>query len=435
VDGGGVIDSAYLEAERRVHRAIEQLEPACAAHLQELVRIPSPIGREGDVQRVVASSMRDLGLAVDIFDIDPVRLAGAPGFNATARHYADRPCVVGVKAGAGGGRSLILNAHVDTAPVEDPSLWTFPPFSARIDDGKMYGRGAWDDKAGVAEILLVVEALSRAGVRLRGDLIVKSVVEDETTGNGSLACLERGYVADAAIIVDGTWPERFIVSHMGGIWFRIKLRGRPGHGASQGNNPADAVGPIVSALRRMVAGKNEGRDTRWGDTDRPAYLNIGRIDAGLWPGAIPNHCGIECLYGFAPPDTVDIARRDVTLTIDALAARPDWPLVDPPLVEFWGLEVSPLIGSAANGIVHLLRDAVHRLHDRPLIEHVVAGHCDLRHYTQNCWKPGIPACLYGPGGGRNAHAENEYFVIEHLGVVVRNLASTALAWCGFELAR
>src|SRR5262249_50067583 len=165
--------------------------------------------------------------------------------------YRNRPCVVGVLAGRGGGRSLILNAHIDTAPVDTPALWTRPPYSGAIDDGRLYGRGAWDDKAGCVECLLVVEALKTAGVSLAGDLIVKIVIEDEVTGNGTLACLARGHAADAAVIVDGTWPERFIVSHMGQLWFRVVVPGEPGP-ASRPANPVRSVPLIVDALQAMV---------------------------------------------------------------------------------------------------------------------------------------------------------------------------------------
>jgi acetylornithine deacetylase len=416
--------------ENRVHESVLALQAEYVQRLQELVRIPSPIGHEGDVQRVVTSAMRDLDLNPDVFDVDPVALAGMPGFNPTPREYHGRPCVVGVLKGAGGGRSLILNGHIDTAPVEDERTWVHPPYAADIEDGKLYGRGAWDDKAGVVECLLVAGALRRAGVQLKGDLILKSVVEDETTGNGTLACLARGYTADAAIIVDGTWPERFIVSHMGGVWFRITVGGGHGHGGSQRANPADAIGPIVTALRRLAANQNDGRDTRWGDADRPAYVNIGRVACGLWPGAIPRQCVIEGLYGFPPPVTSDGARRQVVDAMEALASGSDWPFADRTTVEFWGLDVSPVAGSPDNDIARMIVGTVDRLHGRPGLPHVVAGHCDVRHYTHNRWTHSIPACLYGPGGGRNAHADDEYFLLEHLPLVGRNLTSVVVEWCG-----
>lgn len=419
-----------IEAERRVHNAIADLEAAHRYFLQELVRIPSPIGEEALVQRVVAGRMKDLGLTVDAFDIDPQALARVPGFNQSPRDYKNRPNVVGVLKGSGGGRSLILNAHADTAPIENVSAWTKDPYGAVIEDGKLYGRGAWDDKAGIAEIILVTEALRRSGVTLRGDLIIKSVVEDETSGNGTLACIARGYTADAAIIVDGTWPERYIVSHLGQLWFRVRMRGRPAHAAVPGNNPVDAIGLVVSSLRDYVRRKNHGRDTWWGDADRPAFMNFGRVDAGVWPGAIPSFCTIDGSIGFPPPDTPDTIQAELQEVVDTLATRSDWPLDRPATVEFAGLAVPPLRGHADNGIAKILGETVARVHQGTLVEHVIAGYCDLRHYTSSGDRAPIPACLYGPGGGRFAHAEDEYFLIEHLAMVARNLASTALAWCG-----
>lgn len=423
-------DPRFVEAERGLHRAISDLEPVHVSFLQELVRIPSPIGHEAQVQRAVARRMHDAGLKVDEFDIDPQALATVPGFNASPRSYRNRPCVVGVVEGSGGGPSLILNAHADTAPVESVSAWTRDPFGGAIEDGKLFGRGAWDDKAGITEIMLVVESLRKAGIRLKGDLIVKIVVEDETSGNGTLACLARGYTGDAAIIVDGTWPERFIVSHLGQLWFRVRLRGRTGHAATPGSNPVDAIGPVVTALRSYIRDKNAGIDTRWGDADRPAFVNFGRVEGGAWPGAIPTFCTIECSLGFRPPDTIAAVQAELQGVIDRVGGGANWPLESPPAIEFDGLATPPLQGDANNAIARVLGDSIARLNHGRLVEHVVAGYCDLRHYTSGAFMTPIPACLYGPGGGRFAHAEDEFFVIDHLGLVARNIGTAVLNWCG-----
>src|SRR5204863_1173413 len=127
------------------------------------------------------------------------------------KSYKDRPCVVGTLRGSGGGKSMALNAHIDTALVDPGGKWTHAANSGHIEGSLLFGRGSWDDKAGVVEALMVADAVKTAGVTLRGDLAIKIVVEDEATGNGTLACLARGHTKDAAIIVDGTWPERFIV--------------------------------------------------------------------------------------------------------------------------------------------------------------------------------------------------------------------------------
>lgn len=413
-----------------MHGAIGGLDSGARHTLQDLVRIPSPSGHEHDVQRWVARRMADLGLAVDSFDIDPHSMANVPGFNHTPRLYAGRPCVVGVLRGLGGGRSLILNAHADTAPVEDPSSWSRPPYAADIVDGRLYGRGAWDDKAGIAEMLLVVEALRQAGVRLRGDLILKSVVEDETTGNGTLACLARGYIADGAIIVDGTWPERYIVSHLGHVWFRITLHGSTGHAAARGGNPVDAIGPVVAALRQMVGDQNERRAAERSAADRPAFINFGRVDSGVWPGAIPGRCTIDGTYGFPPPDDCHTAHARLRAAIDAAAGMPGWSLDTAPALSFPGFDVPPIINASVNEITALLSETIEHLHGGRLSEHVVAGCCDLRHYTSGLSQPAIPACLYGPGGGKCAHATDEYFLLDHLPIVTRTLASAVIRWCG-----
>src|SRR6266851_2886025 len=115
-------------AESRVLDAIDRLEPAYRDVLQALVRIPSPIGEEADAQALVAGQMREAGLDVDCFDIDADALRQHPAFNRSPRNYVGRPCVVGRLRGAGGGRSLLLNAHVDTVPVDTPHAWTHPPF-------------------------------------------------------------------------------------------------------------------------------------------------------------------------------------------------------------------------------------------------------------------------------------------------------------------
>lgn len=425
-----MIDAPVAEAERRVHRAIATLEPAYRQLLQTLVRIPSPVGEEEAVQREVERAMSSIGASVDCFEIDAAAMTGVPGFNPSGGSYAGRPCIVGTLRGSGGGRSLILNAHVDTAPVDPHGTWSHAPFSGEIEGGRLYGRGAWDDKAGVVEMLLVAEALKVAGVQLRGDLVLTSVVDDETMGNGTLAALSRGHVADAAIVVDGTWPERFIVSHLGQIGFRVTLRGRsaPASVASRGVNPLHAVGAVMQCLRDLVDSKN-ATAAAWGANPAPTFVNVGRAQAGAWSGAVPCACVLEVQYGFAPPETPVTARQDVSNALGCARDSRNWPAGVDVEVDFGGLETPVVIGDPDNVIVRLLAGTVQRLRERRLEESIISGHCDLRHYQSNPWRPSIPACLYGPGGGKNAHAEDEYFELDHLTLVTETLSSAVLEWC------
>lgn len=413
-------------AEARVLAAIDRLEPVYRALLQALVRTPSQVGEEGAAQALVAGHMRDIGLDVDVFDINPAAIAGDQRFNPSPRSYAGRPCVVGTRKGDGGGRSLVLNAHIDTVPVDGPEAWTFPPYGGVIDSGRIYGRGAADDKAGIVECLLVAHAIREAGVTLAGNLIVSSVVEDESTGNGSLAAVQRGYVGDAVVIVDGTWPERFIVSHMGHVSFQIRLPGTAGHATSAGPNPVAAVGQVVTALQDYVSRRNSAQQTPWGTNDRPHFINLGIVRGGVWPGSVPADCVIEGQCGFPPPETCAGAKDALREVLRDLAQSPEWTLAAPASITFGGLETPPQVGDPHNPIVNLLVETVRERHGAVLQESVIAGHCDLRHYTATT----SAACLYGPGGGRNVHGADEYFELAHLPLVAGNLACVALKWCG-----
>ncbi len=424
-------DAGFDAVERRVHNAVDRLEPVYRAFLQQLVRTPSTAGEEGPAQALVADRMRACGLAPDVFDVDAEALRSHPDFNSSPRSYAGRPCVVGRRSGRGGGRSLVLNAHVDTVPVDEAERWTYPPFGGVIAAGRLYGRGAWDDKAAIAECLLVAEALREAGVELGGDLIVQSVIEDESTGNGSLACVARGYTGDGVIIVDGTWPERFIVSHMGQVSFQIRLDGNAGHAASEGPNPLNAIGPVMNALDAFVARKNVTHVEPWGPHDRPTFLNVGTVRGGVFPGAVPGSCTLEGQYGFPPPDTCESARRDLERVLADVAADPGWPLDAPPSITFEGLETPTLVGDAANPLARLLASTVARLHGATVQESVIRGHCDLRHFVAA--RRSTAAILYGPGGGRGAHGTDEFFELAHLPLVAKNLASVALDWCSDAL--
>ncbi|HEX8029087.1 MAG TPA: M20/M25/M40 family metallo-hydrolase [Vicinamibacterales bacterium] len=421
---------AQLADERTIHAGIDDLVTAYRSHLQSLVQIPSPIGEEFAAQAEVARLMTEIGLTVDVFDIDPETLAGVAGFTAPKRAYEGRPCVVGTLKGQGGGRSIALNAHIDTAPIDPAGKWTHPPFEGRIDGGYLFGRGAWDDKAGVIEALLVADAIKRSRIKLRGDLVVQIVVEDEATGNGTLACLARGHRTDAAIIVDGTWPERFIVSHLGQVWFQVDLHGRsaPASVASRGANPLEAVGPLLKRLRALVDERN-ATVAAWGANTAPYFVNVGQASAGAWEGAVPSGCVLRGQFGFAPPDLPETARAALVAAIRDVQSEPEWPAGVSATIAFDGLETPVVVGDASNEIVLTLSATIARLQGRPLVESVISGHCDIRHFLSNSSQGPIPVCLYGPGGGKNAHAEDEYFDLTHLPIVARNLASVVLEWC------
>jgi acetylornithine deacetylase len=195
----GGLDADLAQA---IGRAVEDRRDETVRLLQELVRVPSVTGEEGTVQRVVERAMGERGLSVDVWEATPDDVSPYREHVGEQSGYEERPNVVGVRAGRGGGRSLLLNAHVDTVAGGDPEAWTHGPFSGEVVGDLLYGRGSCDMKGGLVTHLVALDALSELGVELRGDVSVAATVGEENGGLGALSTVLRGYRADAALITE-----------------------------------------------------------------------------------------------------------------------------------------------------------------------------------------------------------------------------------------
>ena len=193
--------------------------------LQQMIRIPSVTGNEGPIQEFMAKTLTEMGLAVDLFVPSLEELQKHPAYVAPAQPYEGRPDVVGTLKGAGGGRSLLFNGHIDVIPEGSLDNWQHDPWSADIADGKMYGRGTSDMKSGAAAMTMAIRAIQACGIRLKGDLIVEYVMDEELTGNGTLACVMKGYKADAGICCE-TSSMCVQPGSIGRIWFTINVKGK-----------------------------------------------------------------------------------------------------------------------------------------------------------------------------------------------------------------
>src|SRR5690606_17912623 len=126
--------------------------------------------------------------------------------------------------GVGGGRSLILNGHIDTVDAADVTAWNADPHSGDIRDGVLFGRGSCDMKAGVVTNLFALRALQSLGLTPGGRVIVESTIAEEDGGSGALAAILRGYIADACIITEPT-EMSIVVAHGGSLMFRLTVPG------------------------------------------------------------------------------------------------------------------------------------------------------------------------------------------------------------------
>jgi acetylornithine deacetylase len=197
----GRIDAA-LAGE--IRRAVDARRGDTVRLLQDLVRIPSVTGEEGAVQEVVERAFRERGLAVDRWEATPKEVAPYLDHVGEQKSYSNRPNVVGVRGGRGDGRSILLNAHVDTVTGGDPVAWSRDPFSGEVEGDLLYGRGSCDMKGGLVTHVMALDALADLGVELRGDVSVAATVGEENGGLGTLSTVLRGYQADAALITEPT---------------------------------------------------------------------------------------------------------------------------------------------------------------------------------------------------------------------------------------
>src|SRR5262245_62106494 len=281
--------------------------------LQDLIRIPSCFEAEHAIVARVCEYVSALGLTPVLVPIDAAALRANPDAARPISDVPGRSNIVVRLPGRGRGRSLILNCHVDTQPEGDWRQWTYPPFSGHIDaaSNAIFGRGAMDDKAGVVICLGLMRTLVEQRVALDGDLVFQFVLEDEITGNGSLACLEAGHIAEAAIIVDGTRPDRAIDGHAGNMEVHIAVKGRPASvGVSHmGANAAEMLSRTLLGLRDAFFRLNDRRQPPWTEFPSPYQLVIHGLNADAPRFCVPVEASARCFVTFPPPDTIQSMRR------------------------------------------------------------------------------------------------------------------------------
>lgn len=423
------MDPHLTPVEKAVLEQVDRRFEHTVAFLRQLVRQPSTLGNELGVQQVVFRRLEELGLEPTIWDLDLDLLRDHPSFGPLEIGYTDRPNVTAVlPAVAPGGRSLILNGHVDVVSAEPLVNWIHDPYGAEIQDDWMFGRGAADMKAGVAAMILAVEAVRAAGVGLRGDVTLESVIEEECTGNGTLACTLAGLTADAALVPEPHGLEASQAT-VGVIWFRVRTRGRASHvlAAEAAVNAIERMVPVIRALRRLEAELNaEERHPYYRQHPHPINLNIGTIRSGDWPSTVPSTCSIECRLACQPGMTVDEAHARVRSAIQRLIQDDDWFAQNPPAVEFFGFRAEPSVVDPGSAAMRMLAACHSAILDTDLVFRANTATTDQRFFLNNL---GIPATSYGPVG-LNIHAGEERVFIPSILQTARVLALYLLRWCG-----
>jgi acetylornithine deacetylase len=315
--------------------------------LADLVKIPSTRFREAPAQDMMARLFKEDALSVDRWQIRIEDLKHLPGYSPHSLDYDDAWNVVGAwRPSSPKGRSLILNGHIDVVPEGPHDMWTRPPFEPAVKDGFMYGRGAGDMKAGLILNLFALRALRALGWRPAADVYQQSVVEEECTGNGALACLQRGYRAEAALIPEPS-SGVLTVAQVGVMWFQVKVTGHPVHvyKADAGSNAIESAFRLIQALRALEQKWNEKKahDRHFHDDHHPVNFNVGKIAGGDWASSVPAWCTFDMRVGVLPSQTLKECRQEIEDTIRQAAANDPFLGNNPPTVTWEGFQAEPFV--------------------------------------------------------------------------------------------
>ncbi len=415
----------------RLSDAVNAGFDAEVAFLGELVRFPSLRGREAPLQDWFARQMAARGYAVDRYTLADVPLEAHPkaspmvdvdpagSVQVVATHRATSPT----------GRSLILQGHIDVVPEGPTEMWTHPPYAAVIRDGWMYGRGAHDMKSGVACMVFAMDAIRAAGFEPAADVYLQTVTEEESTGNGALSTLLRGYRAEAALIPEPT-GHTITRSHTGTLWFRLRVRGVPVHVAvaQDGSNAIMSAMHLVNAIYAHTKALNTAAKAHpWYKTvPDPIKFNPGIIRGGDWASSTPAWCEVDCRIGLLPGTEVADAMAGVERAVKAATSGDAFLANNPPEIVWHGFQADGYVLEPGSEAERVLAEAHAQVHGGSLPERRTTAVNDTRFYGLYF---GIPGLCYGPKG-EGAHAFDERTSIEDLRRCTLTIAAFIADWCG-----
>ncbi len=417
------------QVRQAVLEAVEANWQAQVDFLADLVDQRSVLGNELGAQERVRTELEAMGLAPELYTFEPEQLQSERGFSPPDWDYRQRPNVRARLNGRGGGRSLLFNGHVDVVPATPEHHWQHDPWTATIKGDRLYGRGAADMKAGVTAMLYAVKAIRAAGIRLAGDVLLDTVIEEECTGNGTLASLATGSRADAVIIPE-PFNQTVLTAQVGVIWARVTVRGQGAHvlGAEKAVNAIHKAQVLMDAIRELEEQVNSPAESHdlYRDLPHPLNYNVGTIRAGDWPSSVPAECTFEVrLSAFPGQDLDSVGARFEAHVLRAAAGDP-WLRTNQPQIEFIAFRAEGFAADPAHGIFEAIDEAHGLIAGGTPERYISTATTDARFFTLY---HGIPATCYGPVGG-NLHAPDEWVDLPSVRQTTAVLALAALAWCG-----
>jgi acetylornithine deacetylase len=319
-------------------------------------------------------------------------------------------------------------------------MWSSPPFEPRVVENEeggeawMYGRGAGDMKGGTIAYLWGLAALADMGLEPASRLVCQSPVEEECTGNGALALLERGFTADACIIPE-PFAETVLARQVGVLWFQVRILGKTTHvlQAGGGVNAIEKAWVIIGAMRELEQELNrpENVPPAYRHVDHPINLNVGVIDGGDWASTVAGECVIRFRLGLFPGESVDALKERIEDRVREAAADDPWLSEFPPSVEYVGFNAEGCEFDVEGELGRTLQEVHQAWRGAPAEELSATCTTDVRFF--NLYH-GIPATCYGPKA-QAIHGVDEKVSLDSVERVAQVLAAFVSRWCGVRRKR
>jgi succinyl-diaminopimelate desuccinylase len=415
----------------RLLTVVDSLADEAVAFTADLVRIPTvnpPGDLYEDCARFIGGTLAGHGLAVEYHAAEgrPEHTTAHPRLN-----------VIGVRHGRSAHPLVHLSGHFDVVPAGDG--WTVDPFGGEVRDGRVWGRGACDMKAGIAAAVFATEAIRRAGIELEGSIEISGTVDEESGGFAGMAFLAtEGRLAadrtDAVIIPEPLGVDHICVGHRGVYWFEIETKGRIAHGSMpfQGANAIEHMAVLIDRMRRELWPRLALRTTAVPVVPagaRHGTLNINAIAGGqpvdgIQTPCVADRCRAVFDRRFLSEEGFDATRAEIVDLLEALAL--EVPAFEYALHDL--MVVHPTRTPEGAPVIGALDRALRRVLGRSGGTVISPGTYDHKHVARIA---GITNCVaYGPGRLELAHQPDEYCEIGDLVSATKVLALALLELTG-----
>jgi len=281
-----------------------------------------------------------------------------------------------------------------------------------------------------ASFFVALKAIQELGIKLKGDLIIQSVIEEETGSAGTLACILKGYRADAAILPE---PSGFKIcpAQQGSTWFRVSIPGKAAHGGKryQGVSAIDKTYPILGAIAELEKHRNEKyASPLYAVNPTPFTINIGIIQGGDWPSSVPEQVKVEGRMGIPPGEKIQDGREMFEFWVSRAAEVDAWLRGHKPTVEWFGASWGSSQIEPNHPIVQAAQSSYRKIRNKDTSIEGTPWATDCRILTEFA---DTPAIVFGPG--TTAHCVDEFMPVQDLMDYSKMLSCIILDWCDCEI--